>query len=67
MSHQMVFKKGDLWSNSFIMLMKDHYGVKCIMNGTDVLKWKTKEQWVIVISDIYCIVTKTIGIVLKCN
>ena len=53
----MVLKKGDLWSNSFIMLMKDHYRVKCIMNRTDV--WNERqEQWSIVISDIYYIVTK---------
>ena len=63
----MVLKKGDLWSNSFIMLMRDHYGVKCIINRTDGWKQKTKEQWSIVISDIYYIVTKTMGIVLKCN
>ena len=36
------FKKGDLWSNSFIMLMRDHYGVKCIMNRTDV--WNERQK-----------------------
>ena len=52
------FKKGDLWSNFFIMLMRDHYEVNCIMNRTDVWNQGTKEQWSIVISDIYYIVTK---------
>ena len=35
-------KKGDLWSNSLIMLKRDHYGVKCIMNRTDV--WNEKQK-----------------------
>ena len=60
------FKKGDLWSNSFIILMRDHYGVKCIMNRTDV--WNERQKTMI-----YCYKRhllhcyKTMGIVLKCN